>query len=83
MSIKVFTPGESAALDAHKVNVFGRYLLCCIASADAPVTFDELASYTGYDKEHVRKAVKKLETAGVVRVNKPHRKEAQIVATFI
>lgn len=83
MAIKVFTPGERAALDVHKVNTMGRYLLCCIASADAPVTFDELASYTGYDKEHVRKAVKKLETAGVVTIHKPHRKEAQIVATFI
>lgn len=83
MSIKVFTPGESAALDAHKVNVFGRYLLCCIASADAPVTFDELASYTGYDKEHVRKAVKKLETAGVVTIHRGHREAALIKPSFI
>ncbi|UVD31692.1 hypothetical protein Pondi_00051 [Escherichia phage Pondi] len=83
MAIKVFTPGEDYQMAQHKINVFGRYLLCCIASADAPVTFDELASYTGYDKEHVRKAVKKLETAGVVTIHKPHRKEAQIVATFI
>lgn len=83
MAIKVFTPGESAALDAHKVNVFGRYLLCCIASADAPVTFDELASYTGYDKEHVRKAVKKLETAGVVTIHRGHREAALIKPSFV
>lgn len=83
MAIKVFTLGESAALDAHKVNTLGRYLLCCIASADAPVTFDELASYTGYDKEHVRKAVKKLETAGVVTIHRGHREAALISASFI
>ena len=83
MAIKVFTLGEIAALDAHKVNTLGRYLLCCIASADAPVTFDELASYTGYDKEHVRKAVKKLETAGVVTIHRGHREAALIKPSFI
>ena len=83
MAIKVFTPGERAALDAHRVNTLGRYLLCCIASADKPVTFDELAAYTGYDKEHVRKAVKKLETAGVVTIQRGHREAANIVASFI
>ena len=83
MAINVFTPGECAALDVHKVNTLGRYLLCCIASADAPVTFDELASYTGYDKEHVRKAVKKLETAGVVTIHRGHREAALIKPSFI
>ena len=83
MAIKVFTLGEDYRMAQHKVNVFGRYLLCCIASADAPVTFDELASYTGYDKEHVRKAVKKLETAGVVTIHRGHREAALISASFI
>ena len=83
MAIKVFTPGEDYQMAQHKINVFGRYLLCCIASADKPVTFDELAAYTGYDKEHVRKAVKKLETAGVVNIQRGHREAAVIKATFI
>lgn len=83
MTIKVFTPGELVALQKHSINVFGRYLLCCIASADAPVTLGELAEYTGYDKEHVRKAVKKLETAGVVNIHRGHREAAVITSTFI
>lgn len=83
MAIKVFTPGEDYQMAQHKVNVFGRYLLCCIASADAPVTFDELAAYTGYDKEHVRKAVKKLETAGVVTIQRGRREAATVSASFI
>lgn len=83
MAINVFTPGELSWLNKYKVNTLGRYLLCCIASADAPVTFDELASYTGYDKEHVRKAVKKLETAGVVTIHRGHREAALISASFL
>lgn len=83
MAIKVFTPNEKAALDNVGVNATGRYLLCCICSATKPTTYDELAAYTGYEKERLRKAVKQLESIGVVKITHRHKLAALIEATFL
>lgn len=81
--IDVFTPGEKSRLDAASINATGRYLLCCICSSATPVTYDELASYTGYEKERLRKAVKQLADIGVVDITHRHKQAALIKATFV
>lgn len=80
--IDVFTPNEKARLDAAKINATGRYLLCCICSSATPVTYDELAAYTGYEKERLRKAVKQLADIGVVSITHRFRKPSEIKAAF-
>lgn len=81
--IEVFTPGEKARLDAANINATGRYLLCCICSATRATTYEELAAYTGYEKERLRKAVKQLSDIGVVSITHYHKKPALIEATFV
>lgn len=83
--IHVFTPGEKLRLDNANINATGRYLLCCICSAEHPstVTLDELAEYTGYNKERLRKAVKQLADIGVIEVTHRHHKPSLIKATFV
>lgn len=81
--IDVFTPGEKSRLDAASINATGRYLLCCICSSATPVTYDELAAYTGYEKERLRKAVKQLADIGVVDITHRHKQAALIKATFV
>lgn len=81
--INVFTPGEKARLDAAKINATGRYLLCCICSATRAVTYDQLAEYTGYERERLRKAVKQLADIGVVSITHRHKQAALIEATFV
>ncbi len=81
--INVFTPGEKARLDAASINATGRYLLCCICSSGDPVTYDDLAEYTGYEKERLRKAVKRLEDIGVVTITHRHKQAALIKASFV
>lgn len=81
--IDVFTPGEKSRLDAANINATGRYLLCCICSSATPVTYDELAAYTGYEKERLRKAVKQLEHIGVVTITRRARYPHLIKASFV
>lgn len=81
--INVFTPGEKARLDEASINATGRYLLCCICSATRDTTYDELAAYTGYEKERLRKAVKQLADIGVVEITHRHKQAALIKATFV
>lgn len=78
-----FTPGEKSRLDAANVNATGRYLLCCICSSPEPVTVDELAAYTGYEKERLRKAVKQLVDIGVVQVTREYRGSYRYKASFV
>lgn len=81
--INVFTPGEKSRLDAANVNATGRYLLCCICSSAEPVTVDELAAYTGYEKERLRKAVKQLTDIGVVQVTREYQQPYRYKASFV
>lgn len=82
MPINVFTPNEKRMLDDAEVNTTGRYLLCCVCSATRPTTLEELAEYTGFEKEGLRKAVKQLERIGVVKVTKRHKQPMLIEAAF-
>lgn len=81
--INVFTPGEKARLDEAGINATGRYLLCCICSSAQSLTYDDLAQYTGYEKERLRKAVKQLADIGVVTITHRHKQAALIKASFI
>ena len=81
--ITVFTPGEKSRLDAAGINATGRYVLCCICSSPEPVTVDELAAYTGYEKERLRKAVKQLADIGVITVTREYHEVNRYKASFV
>lgn len=80
--INVFTNNEQRILDENNATIIQRFLMCCVASSGDPVTYDELAAYTGLERENMRKNIKALETYGLVRLIKSHRKHTKVEATF-